>query len=390
MARPVDVAPPGPVVFPDTGLGRGWEPAVLLGATLLLLAFGLVTLYSASSFLAQRQELPDYFYVARQATGGVLGLVALVVCARIPHGWWRLAAWPLVGASWLLLTITVLPGTEAVAPEINGSRRWLRMGITLQPSEVAKLAVVVWTAALAVKKREHFRSLSRGMLPFLIVWLAIVVPILLEPDLSTAALVALLGGLVLFSAGLRVGHAVFLGLLALPFVWSQLAVAFRLQRIMAFLDPASDPAGAGFQVRQSLIALGSGGVAGVGFGEGRQKYGFLPEVHNDFIFSTVGEEWGLLGVAFVVALYLTFVLVGFRIARRTPDFFGQLLAVGLTSLIALHAMLHMSVTLGLVPPTGLPLPLVSYGRSNLMVTLVAVGILISIARACPGSGRARG
>ena len=380
MAPPVDVAPAGPTTYPDTGLGRGWEPAALMTVTLLLLSFGLVTLYSASSFLAQRQNLPDYYYVLRQATGAALGLGVMVACSRIPYRWWRYLAWPLVGVAWLLLVVVILPGTEAIAPEINGSRRWLRIGITVQPSELAKIAVVVWTAALAVKKREHFRSLSRGLLPFLLVWAALTVPVLLEPDLSTACLLAMLGGVVVFAAGGRIAHFLFLGLAAAPFLWAQLGVGFRSRRLAAFLDPGASPRGAGFQVHQSLVALGSGGLTGVGFGEGRQKFGFLPEPHNDFIFSLIGEEWGLLGVVFVVGLYMALVLVGFRIARWAPDLFGQLLAVGFTSLIALQAVLHAGVGLGLVPPTGLALPLVSYGRSNLIVSLAALGILMSVAR----------
>jgi cell division protein FtsW len=192
--------------------------------------------------------------------------------------------------------------------------------------------------------------------------------------------------MVVFVAGGRVAHFVFLGLVMAPFVWLQMGVGFRLARWVAFLNPEADPTGAGFQVRQSLLAIGSGGITGVGFGEGRQKFGFLPEPHNDFIFAMVGEEWGLMGVIFLVGLYLTLILVGFRIARRAADLFGELLAVGLTSLIALHAVLHMSVGLGLVPPTGLALPLISYGRSNLLVTFAAVGMLMAIARAERGKG----
>ena len=386
--QPMDIAPAGPLALPDTGIGRGWEGAVLMGATLLLLSFGLVTLYSASSVLAQRQGLPDTWYVLRQAAGAAMGLVVLAAASRIPYRLWERLAWPIVALSFVLLVVIVLPGTEAIAPEINGARRWLRVGVTVQPSEFAKVAVVVWTAMLCVKKRNSFRSLSKGLLPFLIVWGALLVPIVLEPDLSTACLIAMLGALTVFAAGGRLAHFSFLGILAVPALWSQLGVGFRAERMAAFLNPASDPAGAGFQVRQSLIAIGSGGVTGQGFGEGRQKFGFLPEPHNDFIFAMVGEEWGLLGVLFVVALFLTVILVGFRVARRAPDMFGQLLAIGFTNLIALQAMLHMAVGLGLVPPTGLALPLVSYGRSNLLVTLLAVGVLLAIARETEeGGGR---
>jgi cell division protein FtsW len=357
---------------------------------LLLLSFGLVTLYSASSVLALRQGYPDTYYVLRQAVGACGGLMAMGVCAVLPYRAWRFLAWPMILVSLVMLLVVVLPGTEGIAPEIKGARRWLRvMGINMQPSELAKLSVIVWTAFMAVKKREHFGSLTRGLGPFFVLWGAVLLLVVLEPDLSTACLIGFLGLTVVFAAGARVAHFAFLGLAVSPVLVGQLAVGFRADRIAAFLDPAADPTGAGFQVRQSLVALGSGGLTGVGFGEGRQKFGFLPEAHNDFIFAMVGEEWGLLGVLFLVLMYASVILVGFRVARRAPDLFGELLAIGVTSLVAVQAVLHMSVGLGLVPPTGLALPLVSYGRSNLIVTLAAVGILISVARSVQGPKGAR-
>jgi cell division protein FtsW len=357
---------------------------MLATATVLLLCFGLVSLYSASSVLAQRQSLPDYYYVIRQAAGAGMGLLLLAGAAMVPYRIWQAAAWPLVAVSWVLLLLVVLPGTESIAPEVNGARRWLDLGVSFQPSELAKLAVIVWTAMLAVRKQEQFQSLSRGLLPFFVIWAALLIPILLQPNLSTALVIGALGCVIVFAAGARVVHFLFLGLLAAPVMVAQLAVGFRLQRLKAFLDPLSDPNGAGFQVRQSLIALGSGGVAGQGFGEGRQKFGFLPDAHNDFIFAMIGEEWGLVGVFLLVTLYTTVILVGFRVARRAPDLFGQLLAVGLTSMVALQAFLHMGVGLGLLPTTGLALPLVSFGRSNLLLTMVSLGVLLNIARSTVG------
>ena len=389
-ARPMDVAPAGPILLPDSGLGRGWEGVAVMGLTVLLLSFGLVTLYSASSVLAMRQGLPDTYYLLRQATGAGAGLLVLTACALTPYRWWQRLSWPLLWVSVATLVVLVLPGTEAIAPEIKGSRRWLQVGVVSgQPSEFAKIAVIVWTAAMAVKKAPHFRSLRKGLVPFLVIWSLVLIPIALQPDLSTAVLIGLLGVMIVFAAGVRVSHFLLLGLLIVPFLQKQLAVGFRGDRIEAFLNPAVDPSGAGFQVRQSLVALGSGGLTGVGIGEGRQKFGFLPEAHNDFIFAMIGEEWGLLGVLFLVALYMSIVLVGFRIASRAQDLFGELLALGFTNLIALQAVLHMSVGLGLLPPTGLSLPLVSWGRSNLVVTLAAMGVLISVARAAPGGKAAR-
>jgi len=361
-----------------------------MGLTLILFTIGLLTLSSATTFLAFQADRDPHF-VLQQAAGGALGLALLVVVSRVPASWWKAMAWPLLGVTWLLLVVLILPGTESIAPPINGARRWLVLPVgRIQPSDLAKMAMVVWTAALAVKKQAQFRSLRRGLLPFLLVWGAVILPIVAEPDFSTACLVGLLAGIVVFTAGGRIGHFVFLGLLLLPMVVVKLGHGFRLGRMQAFWNPEYDPAGVGYQVRQSLVAIGSGGLTGVGFGEGQQKFGFLPEPHNDFIFAMIGEEWGLLGILLVVSLYMTLIMVGFRIAQRAPDLFSELLAVGFTSLIALQAVLHMGVGLGLVPNTGLALPLISYGRSNLLVTMVSIGILMSIARSQPDGRRHRG
>lgn len=388
MARVSEIAR-APSTLPATGLGRGWEPAALLMLSLALMFFGLLTLYSTSSLLAQREGLPDYYFVLQQSSAAVVGLMALAVCARVPYPAWKRLAWPLMLISVVMLVVVLLPFTESIAPRVNGSRRWIRLGVRVQPSEIAKLAIIIWTAGLAVRKQPHFKSLTRGLLPFLVVWSAILIPVAMEPDLSTAALIAMVCFTIVFVAGARIAHFVFLGVLSLPILIAQLSVGFRAERVAAFLT-GGDLGGAGYQVHQSLIALGSGGLAGVGFAAGRQKFGFLPEPHTDFMFSMIGEEWGFVGVLTLVAVYAAFILVGFRVARRAPDLFGELLAVGLTSLVAIHAVLHMFVGLGLAPSTGLPLPLISFGRSNLVITLVAVGILMSIARGRPGLQKRRG
>ena len=390
-ARPVDVAPTGPIRFPESGLGRGWESSAIITLTALIVIFGLVSLYNASSVLATEQGNPDYFYVMRQGTGVLIGLVVMVCCALLPYSFWARLSWPLVLISIGSLVLLILPWTESIAPSINGSRRWLRIGINLQPSEFAKIAIVIWTAGMAVKKASQFRSLRRGLAPFLVVWGLLVLPIAMEPDFSTAVLIGLLGLIVAFSAGARISHFIFLGLLLAPaFYWQLYRVGFRVERVLAWADPASDPSGAGYQAFQSLVAMGSGGLTGVGIGQGPQRFGFLPEAHNDFIFSMIGEQWGLIGVLVLLMMYVALVLVGFRVASRAPDLFGELLALGFTSLIALQALLHMAVGLSLLPTTGLALPLVSYGRSNLIVTLVSLGILMSVARAAPAIKVARG
>jgi cell division protein FtsW len=383
-AHPVDVAP-ARVTLPDPGLGRGWEASALMALTLLILSFGLVTLFSASPFVARRIGVPDHYFVAQQAIGAAVGLVGMVLLARLPYRFWQWVAWPLVVASLATLLILILPGTESIAPVRNGARRWLTVGVNIQPSELAKFAIIVWTAMMAVKKRDQFRSLSRGLLPFLVVWGALLLPISLQPDLSTAFLAGTLGILTVFAAGARLSHFAFLGVMASPVVWLLLQVDYRQARLASYVEQLADPLaatsnGAGYQFYQAMVALGSGGITGQGFGKGWQKFGFLPEPHNDFIFSMVGEEWGFMGVTVLVGLYLALILVGYRIARRAPDLFGQLLALGCTNFIALQGFLHIGVGVGLLPTTGLALPLFSYGRSNLLVTLAVLGILMAVAR----------
>jgi cell division protein FtsW len=363
--------------------GSGWEVPTLLVLTLVLLGFGLVSVYSASAVMAQSNGLPDYYYVERQALGGAAGLVLMVVAAQIDYRHWRRLAWPMLFTTLLLLLIVVAPGTRAIAPRINGARRWLALGpVAIQPSELAKPALLAWTAALAVKKQDRLHSLSKGLLPFLCVWMLVDLLIFLEPNLSAALLVLLLAALVIYAGGARIGHFIVLGLVGVPVLWGHVeGVAYRMRRVVAFLDPTRDAAGVSYQINQALIAVGSGGLLGRGFGAGQQKFGFLPEPHNDFIFAMIAEEWGFLGTAALVLLYTAFALVGYRIARQAPDTFGFLMAVGMTSLVVVQAFLHMAVNMALVPTTGVTLPFISYGRSSLLVCLAGVGVLMNIARA---------
>jgi cell division protein FtsW len=367
--------------FPLASAGSDrWEPGALILVVLLLVSFGLVELYSASTFMAQTEGRPPHFYAMRQAMGVLPGVLLCVLLARIDYRRLQSAAWPLLAIVTVLLLVVVMPGTEAIAPRVNGARRWLRIGVTLQPSELAKVALIVWTAALAVKKQDRMHSLRRGLFPFLIVWMAVLVPVVAQPNFSAALLLALLASLVLFAGGARIGHFILLGVVAVPLLWNQIAGAsYRLKRIVAFLDPSADPA-AFYQSHQSLIAIGSGGLTGRGLGEGQQKFGFLPEPHNDFLFSMIAEEWGFIGVSFTVLLFSAFAVAGYRIAARAPDLFGYLLGIGMTNLIVVSALLHMGIALALLPTTGVTLPFMSYGRSGLLVSFAAVGVLLSLAR----------
>jgi cell division protein FtsW len=363
-----------------TRLGTGWEPAALLFITVVLLSIGIVSVYSASSVMAQSRGLPDYHFLVRQITGAAAGFILLVGMAYVDYRRLRIFAWPILLAVVIALVLTLIPGEHSKL--VNGGRRWLEIGpVALQPSELAKLALIIWTAALTVKKQDRLTSLSRGLMPFLVIWSLVALLIFMQPSMSAAVLVLLLAALVVFAGGARIGHFILLAIIGLPLLWSQIgAAAYRARRLAAFFDPTHDPANVSYQITQSLIAIGSGGIVGRGFGHGAQKFGYLPEPHNDFIFAMIGEEWGFLGLFVVIGMFTAFALIGFRIARHAPDLFGFVLAVGVTNLIVVQAMLHMLVNLALIPTTGVTLPFMSYGRTSLLVCLAAVGILINIAR----------
>ena len=359
-----------------------WETRLLGLVTMLLLAIGLVSIYGATSVVGRSGQNFGAGLALRQLTGALLGGFVLVVLSRLDYWRWREWAWPALGVTLVLLLIPLLPFTRGISPTLNGARRWIDVGlVNFQPSEIARIVVVIWCAMLASKKGEQVREFKKGVLPFIVVLGLVSLLILLEPNLSMATLVALLGGLVLFTAGAKIGHFVLLGVAAVLLVFHQIRDAqYRLARLLTFLNPGEGNLDGGFQIHQSLLGIGSGRLFGVGFGEGQQKLGYLPYAYSDFLFSTIGEEWGFLGILAVVALYGTFVWLGIRIARSTADPFGQYLAVGLTATIGVTAFMHMAVTLGLMPTTGLTLPFMSYGRSSQVMSLAATGILINIGR----------
>jgi len=360
-----------------------WETRLLTLVAAILVVFGLAAVYGASSLLTVSGGQVGSSFALKQALGAAVGGIVAALLARSDYRKWRGAAWPVLGLATLLLLIPLLPFTHRIAPNINGARRWVNLGfVMVQPSELAKFAVVVWTAMLAAKKGEQIRTFKYGLLPFVVVLAPVLTLIFLEPNLSMALLVALLAGVVLFTAGARIGHFLAVAVVATPLLFGAVASAqYRLARVITFLNPGSAPSEATWQVHQSLVGIGAGRLFGVGLGQGQQKLGYLPYAYSDFIFSTIGEEWGFLGVLALLLLFGTFVWLGFRIARSARDPFGQLLALGLTGLIGITAALHMGVSLALLPATGITLPFISYGRSSLFVALVATGVLISIGRA---------
>ena len=359
-----------------------WETRLLSVVTLVLLAFGIAATYGAASLVVVKGESVGLAFAARQLSGAVIGGLLLLWASRQDYYRWRAWAWPLLVFTIAVLLVPLLPFTRGMAPSLNGARRWVDLGpINFQPSELARLVVVIWCAMLASKKGAQVREFRKGVVPFILVLGVISVLILLEPNLSMATLVALLGGLVLFTAGAKIGHFILLGGVAVILVFHQIRDAqYRLARVLTFLNPGDATTEAGFQIHQSLIGIGSGGLFGTGFGQGQQKLGYLPYAYSDFLFSTIGEDWGFAGVLVVVFLFALFCWLGFRIARTAADSFGQYLAVGLTATIGLTAFMHMAVSLGLMPTTGLTLPFMSYGRSSQVISLLGTGILISIGR----------
>jgi cell division protein FtsW len=346
--------------------------------TAVLLAFGLASLYSASAIVAMQEGRASAYYLFRQLSGIALGVVIFAGAAKIDADRWERWAWPLMILALVTMAAVIIPGTERFAPRINGSRRFL-IGASLQPSELAKLAVIVWTAMLIVKKGDTLRRLTKGLLPFLVVIGALDLFAILEPDLSTAMLYTLVMAVILFAGGARIGHFVALGALAVPFLWHEMQrLTYVLNRLIVFFDPAKGLDKINYQLKQSLIAVGSGGLFGVGFGEGRQQLGYLPLPFNDFIAGNIGEEWGFVGLTLVTLAFAAWAWLGFRIARQARSPFLQLVAVGLTFTLVLTAFLHIGVVIGLLPTTGLTLPFVSYGRSNLVLSLLMTGMLVNI------------
>jgi len=355
----------------------GSEARGLVLVSAVLTAFGLAVLYSSSAFVAMNEHGASTFFFLRQLEGVAAGIVAFALAAKIDAERLREWAWPIIWFTIATMTaVLFLPAS--IAPTIHGSRRFL-LGASFQPSEFGKLGVVVWVSMLIVKKGESLKRLSKGLVPFLVIIGLLDVLAAMEPDLSVSMLYTLLMALLLFVGGARLSHFIALGAMCLPVTLTRIERwRYALSRITAFLHPGNAPEAVSFQLQQSLIAVGSGGWFGRGFGEGMQQQFFVPFPYSDFVGSNVGEEWGYLGIAGVTLAFALYALLGFRIARQARTPFLQLVAVGLTFTTVLTAFLHIGVVIGLLPTTGLTLPFVSYGRSNLVLTMLFTGILVNV------------
>jgi cell division protein FtsW len=356
-----------------------YDKWVLL-ATVLLVGFGALMIYSSTSVVTtvlEKKGITEFYYFKRHLFTIIIGFTCMLLAYKLNLSLLQKIAIPLLIISFVLLILVFLPGIGVTA---GGARRWIRLWpSTFQPSELVKLAMVIFLArymSMPDFRIESFLSFIKPVVIMIIFQIAM----LKQPDFGAAMSLAFLTFAMLFLSGVRLRYLAYLSFLAVPVIIKLAMQPYRLKRITAFLNPWEDPQGSGFQLIQSFIALGSGGLTGVGLGSSKQKLAYLPESHTDFIFSIIGEEFGLIGVSVVIVLFLTLFIRGIAIAQKARDSFVFYLATGLALMISLQALINFSVATGLVPTKGLPLPFISYGGSSLLVNMAAVGILLNISR----------
>jgi cell division protein FtsW len=380
IERDIPRATPAPEAeWTTVTVRRGPIDVPLLAVALGLTSLGIVMIYSASSVVAHFRYDDHAYFLSRQLVGVAVGLVALALGMRIDYRWYRRLAYPILAVAAGLLALIFVPGVGVAA---GGARRWLQVGgFSFQPSELVKVAAVIYLAYSVSKKHEKMRYFTLAFIPHLLVIGGLVALLLPQPDFGSSAILMAMLGMMLFLGGARVsyllGLAIAAGVVAYDAVMGS---EYRMNRIQAYLNPDAFRQGSGWQLSESLIALGSGGIEGLGLGAGYLKLGFVPELWNDFIGTIIGHELGLLGIGGVVVLFLVFLWRGVRIAQKASDSFGSCLAFGLTVLIVLQAATHLGVATGLLPTKGLTLPFVSFGRSSIIVSLFAVGVLSNIAQ----------
>jgi len=357
-------------------LNRRYDSALLF-PTILLVGLGIVMVYSASSALSFKVYGHGYYYLKRQAVFALAGVVALVVCRHFPYRYYRQLAYPMLGLALALLVMLFIPGLGHSA---GGSTRWLHLaGYSFQPSEFARLAMVIYLAYSLAKKEPQATQFAIGFVPHVVVLGAMALLIAFEPDFGSVVILTTITWVIMFAGGVRLLHL----LTPMPLVVAGLgyfliSAPYRLERLASFLNPWAHATDKGYQVVHSQMAFGTGGWIGTGLGQSYQKLFYLPEPHTDFIFSVIGEEMGLVGVVVILALYGVLLWRGITIARCCKDLFGALIAVGITTALILQVCINMAVTVGLLPPKGLPLPLLSYGGTSLLITMCSMGILMNI------------
>ena len=342
--------------------------------------------FSASANMSAERYGSAYLFVRKQILWDVLGLAALVLCMRMDYHRWQKMSIVLLVSAFVLLALVLIIG-----PVVKGARRWIPLGfMNVQPSEIAKLAIIIWLADFLDRHRSQIKDLRKGFLPPLIVLGLLCGLILKEPDLGTPMLLGVTGLIMMFLAGANSMHIVgMIGLSIPPLYYELFHVGYRYRRLVAFLNPWADASGAGYQLTQSLLAFGSGGLLGKGLGASQLKLLYLPDPHTDFIFPVIGEELGFIGAVGVILAFIFWGMRGWQVAKKAPDLFGQLLAAGISCWVLIQSTINMGVSCGLLPTKGLPLPFVSFGGSSLIITMCAVGIMLNISGQVSAAGKRR-
>jgi len=352
---------------------------ILFFTVIALLSFGVIMVYSSSAVSAYVNFNDSYYFFKRQIIWVTLGIIAMLFTLNINYHVWRKLATPILIVTVVLLMLVLIPGLGKV---VNGARRWLGFGsLYLQPSEIAKLSMVLFCSASLARHQDTITSFIKGLVPQLIILLLVFGLILKEPDLGTALAIGGTVVVLLFTAGAKLSHLISLSVVGVVGIIGAIILEpYRLKRVLAFSNPWADPLDTGYHIIQSLYALGSGGLFGVGLGRSREKFLYLPEPHTDFIFAILGEELGFIGTITVILLFFLFAWRGFKVAISAPDIYGSILAAGLTTMIVMQALMNIAVVTASMPVTGIPLPFISFGGSALIFTLAGVGILLNISR----------
>jgi cell division protein FtsW len=356
----------------------GSADAVLYGTVIALIAFGVVMVYSASAVFASQTYDNGYFFLVRHGIFALIALPMIVAVARIDYHRYRVLTYPLLAAVVALMLVTIF----GLGHSAGGAARWIAVGpVHIQPAEIAKVAVIFYLAYSLSKKREKIKTFSVGFLPHVLVAGGVMLLCVKQPDFGSAVMIGMLTFVLLFTAGAKLGYLLGAGLLTAPVVYALVAfVQYRRDRFIGFLDPFGTRQGAGYQVAESLLSFGSGGLSGVGIGDSRQKLFYLPEAHTDFISAIVGEELGFIGLAVLITGFLIVFWRGMRSALRAKDEYGTYLAVGITMFLGMQAFTNLAVAMGMLPTKGLALPFISYGGSSLLVNSAAVGVLLNVSR----------
>jgi cell division protein FtsW len=358
---------------------RGKPDFWLMLILFALVGYGLVMVFSSSYYVAMTHYNDTYYFFKKQLIWAGFGLLVFFITANIPYQLYQKYIAYILFGSWIALLLVFIPG---LGSKINGADRWVQLGFfSFQPSEVGKVAALIYTASIMAKKQEHLDNFKKGLLPPLIVIGLFCFLIVIQPHYSSTVILLVTCLVIIFCAGARLKHLMLLALAGSPVMISVLLLkSYRLDRLSVLWDPWKDPGDKGYQIIQSLYAIGPGGLTGAGLGNSIQKMAYLPEAHTDFIFSVIAEELGFFGGASLILLFVLFIVRGIRIALRAPDMFGMLLGVGIITLFSIQAIFNLGVVTAMLPVTGVPLPFISYGGSSLLLNLFTAGILLNISR----------